>query len=132
MDKTKLNYLFLCDEANFSQEGKLNVLGIFDQITLKNLPGGLARAKLVCNLTIQDPKTELVIDIVNMSTQEIAVKIDGLQIPTTNKKSDKIGIMIDLTNIQFTTEGTYSLRLLANGEVIGESSLQVKKNVIAG
>jgi hypothetical protein len=34
----KIPMAFLADEANISQEGKLNVLGVFDRITVENFP----------------------------------------------------------------------------------------------
>lgn len=45
-----VSFALLADAANLSQEGKLNVLGVFDAVQVANLPAVHPRASLVVHL----------------------------------------------------------------------------------
>src|SRR4051812_5947334 len=46
-----VSFALFADAANLSQEGKLNVLGVFDALQVATLPAGHPRAHLVAHLT---------------------------------------------------------------------------------
>lgn len=46
----KVSLAVIADYANLSQEGKLNILGIFDRVHVRAFPGGLPQAFLVVRL----------------------------------------------------------------------------------
>ncbi|HUO51148.1 MAG TPA: hypothetical protein VMT93_01400 [Gemmatimonadaceae bacterium] len=45
-----LSFALLCDAANLSQEGKLNILGVFDALQVTQFPSVHPRANLVVRL----------------------------------------------------------------------------------
>jgi hypothetical protein len=46
----EVSLALFADYANVSQEGKLNVLGIFSLVQVKTLPGGISQCQLVLRL----------------------------------------------------------------------------------
>ena len=134
----KLNFIHLCDEATFSQEGKLSLIGIFDILNIMNIPGNLVKAVLVCNFSVLNPKLDSInidITITKEGEAEPIVKIPTLNTEkferVKNKPSGsekpKIGITLQLTNIQFKTEGTYFINVLTNGSLLGNYRFNVKR-----
>jgi len=134
-----LNFIHLCDEAIFSREGKLSLIGIFDVVNLVNLPGSLVKAVLICNFTVFNQK-------INAIKLNISITKEGERIPiftlppvninivrkqnhSTNIKDgeNKIGMSLQLTNLPFKSEGTYFINVSANEELLGHYKFNVKK-----
>lgn len=135
MSKITLNYLHLCDEANFSQEGKLNMLGVFDQINLTELPGGIFKATLIANITIENTKEQQDI-FVNFTHEEskeqilppVTMHISPQQSPHNNT----LGFMLNLVQVTFKKEGRHLITLTHNNQTIGQLTIKVSKREIAG
>ncbi len=51
MKQLKTEIIALCDYANVSREGKLNINGIFDELRVQKFPGGIARAFFVATVS---------------------------------------------------------------------------------
>ena len=129
MSNFKLNFIHLCDEVTFSQEGKLSIIGIFDVINVINIPGSLIRGYLVCNFTVlnKDLK-EASINIVinNKKTQEEVVRIPELKV--TIPEQDKLipnrprvlGVSLQLVNIPFKEIGEYNISVVINEEKVAD------------
>lgn len=134
MSHITLNYLHLCDEANFSQEGKLNMLGIFDQINITTFPGGIAKAKLVCNMTLHNQEKEIVLTLqfLNAQTnQHILKPITINVIPNNNASNNTFGVMIDLVQIQFDKAGEYLIQIHHQEKLVGQTILKVQQHTPA-
>lgn len=130
MTDFKLNFIHLCDEALFSQDGKLSLIGIFEVINVANLPGTLLKASLVFNMNVLNKnldKVELDIIVRKSDTKEEIFKLPTLtpSFPKNQKDNNKIGVNLQLVNIQFKYEGQYMLELLANKEIVGSLDFQV-------
>lgn len=134
----KLNFIHLCDEATFSQEGKLSLIGIFDILNVMNIPGNLVKAVLVCNFSVLNPNLESInidITISKEGKTEPIVKIPTLNAKKFEKgkstpldtKETKMGITLQLTNIEFKSEGGYFINVMANGSLLGSYEFNVKK-----
>lgn len=129
MSNFKLNFIHLCDEVTFSQEGKLSIIGIFDVINVINIPGSLIRGYLVCNFTVlnKDLK-EAAINIVinNKKTQEEVVRIPELKvnIPDQDKlilnRPRVLGVSLQLVNITFKEIGEYNISVVINEEKVAD------------
>lgn len=137
MNDFRLNFIHLCDEATFSQEGKLSLIGIFDVVNLVNIPGNLLKAVLVCNFSILNPPIK---DVkVNIVITKKGEKEPVFSIPTLTaklpankqmKNSDeagKIGLTIQLGNLTFNSEGTYILNVNVNENLLGTYKFDVKR-----
>lgn len=129
MSNFKLNFIHLCDEVTFSQEGKLSIIGIFDVINVINIPGSLIRGYLVCNFTVLNKELkEAVINIVidNKKTQEEVVRIPELKV--TIPEQDKLipnrprvlGVSLQLVNIPFKEIGEYNISVVINEEKVAD------------
>lgn len=136
MNNFNLNYIHLCDEVSFSQEGKLSIIGIFDVVNVINIPGGLIKAYLVCNFTVlNNGLKEAVINIAvnNKKTQEEVVKIPELKVPI--PEQDKIilnrprvlGVSLQLVNIPFKETGEYNISVVVNEEKVGNYTFYVNQ-----
>jgi len=138
MSDFKLNFIHLCDQATFSQEGKLSLTGIFDVVNVVNLPGSLLKAVLVCNFTVLNTKLDKIKIDINISKDgetEPVFKIPPLTAKVTKPaimqttKETKLGLTIQLGNLVFKTEGIYEVNINANGELIGKNTFEVKKMI---
>lgn len=132
----QLNFIHLCDEATFSKEGKLSLIGIFDVVNLVNIPGTLIKAVLVCNFSILNPKLDSVkidVTVTKKDEKEPIMTVPTLTAKIENKNIQKIdiepriGITLQLTNLQFKNEGNYMINLQVNGSLLGKYRFTVKK-----
>lgn len=134
MKDLRLNFIHLCDEATFSQEGKLSIIGIFDVVNITNIPGSLLKAYLVCNFTVLNDdlkETKLEVKVKNKQTNEEIMKTPELTvaIPNTNpvmgNKQKTLGLSLQLVNMTFKEVGEYTIIVEANGEKVGENTFFV-------
>ena len=125
----KLNFIHLCDDASFSQEGKLSIIGIFDVVHLTNIPGTLVRAYLVSNFTVLDndlKEAKITVKVKNkknneevIKTPELTVNVPGVIQPVGSKQKT-LGLSLQLVNMTFKETGEYLIEVEINGEKIGE------------
>lgn len=129
MNNFKLNYIHLCDDVSFSQEGKLTITGIFDVINVINIPGSLIKAYLVCNFTVLNSdlkEAAISIAVNNKKTQEEIVKIPELKvlIPEQDKlipnRPRVLGVSLQLVNIPFKGTGEYNIFVVINEEKVAD------------
>jgi hypothetical protein len=133
MAKFKLNFIHLCDDAIFSQDGKLSLIGIFEVINVVTLPGSLLKAYLVFNLNVLDEalkEVDIDISIKNVNSGKEVMNISNLKTPI-NKVGDeiKLGVTLQLVNIAFTEEGKHLIELRINKEVVGKLFFEVKLQI---
>lgn len=129
MSNFKLNFIHLCDEVTFSQEGKLSIIGIFDVINVINIPGSLIRGYLVCNFTVLNKELkEAAINIVinNKKTQEEVVRIPELKVNIPDQdelilnRPRVLGVSLQLVNITFKEIGEYNISVVINEEKVAD------------
>ena len=132
MKDFKLNFIHLCDEAIFSQDGKLSLIGIFEVVNVAAFPGSLLRAFLVFNLNLLNKtlnKADLDIAIKKEDTKKEVLKLPTLTPSITRNTSNnelKLGITLQLNNITFQEAGKYFIELKANQELVGKLGFDVK------
>ncbi len=132
MKDFKLNFIHLCDETIFSQDGKLSLIGIFEVVNVAAFPGSLLRAFLVFNLNLLNKtlnKVDLDITIKKDGTEKEVLKLPTLT-PSFAKNADnaelKLGITLQLNNIIFQEAGKYFIELKVNKELVGKLGFDVK------
>lgn len=117
----KVTLALLADYANVSEEGKLNVLGIFDQITTAVLPALHPQAHLVLRFEASAPEQgkskDLRIELIDADgRREMAIE-GRFSVPTfEGRVLVTLSEIIRINNILFTKPGDYSFRVLINGE----------------
>ena len=136
MNNFKLNYMHLCDEVSFSQEGKLSIIGIFDVINVINIPGSLIKAYLVCNFTVLNndlKEATISISVNNKKTKEDVVRIPELKvlIPEQDKiipnRAKVLGVSLQLVNVSFKETGEYNMSVVVNEENVGSYTFYVNQ-----
>ncbi len=125
MEKTKLDLLTICDYASISQDNKLSIVGIFDQIFVSNLPtqhsqfyivgvlSGTAEKMEALSLEIKDPDGKDVIP-----AQKLDIKIGP------NGKSNVIAA---IGNMPVNETGFFKIILSTKAGTIGEKEFGVFK-----
>lgn len=116
--------IVLCDYASVSKEGKLSINGIFDEIRLTKLPGGIPRAFLVA--TIQGaPNTLYRFTIKLEHDGESKNLLNHLTLDTHTGPNGKNNLIVELVNLGFTKEGNYYLKIYHGDDEIGSILLKV-------
>jgi len=122
--KLQTEIIALCDYATISQEGKLSINGIFDEVRVRSFPGGIARAFLVTTIK-GAPNTpyNLTLKVESETVSESPLK--PLQINVQTSPNSKSNIVIELVNVVFKEPGNYQFVIYHKNEKIGFTILKV-------
>ncbi|OGK21607.1 hypothetical protein A2866_03820 [Candidatus Roizmanbacteria bacterium RIFCSPHIGHO2_01_FULL_39_8] len=122
--KLKTEIVALCDYANISREGKININGVFDEVRVQNFPGGIARAFFVAvvrGTTNQSYNLTLKVE----SEKNTPSPLKPLPINIQTSFSGKSNILVELANIVFQNPGDYQFTIYENQELVGSTMLKV-------
>ena len=122
MKNVQTKLIAFCDYASISRENKLSVMGIFDEVRVTQLPGGIARAFFVAVLAGEpDASYQLTV------TGSIGKKIifHPLQLNIQMSTNGQSNIVLDLVNIGFPEEGTYDFVIEQNKKQVGSTNVKV-------
>ena len=127
MDKIKINFLHICENAFFSQDKKLNIIGIFDQINVEGLPALHPKFSIAINVsgTVYDKKK--VLEIISPSNKAIiSPEMESEKL----ENKPKANMVINIVGLQFDEEGNYKIILKINDIIVSperEDFFAVKK-----
>ncbi len=129
-NEIKVNFFHVCDYASFSEGGKLNILGIFENINPASFPYTHPQMFIVTNLTFK--KSENVKGIIRILDEE-DMEIARLELPVnikipSDKKVAHLGLLGQINNVKFEKKGKYKLQLLANDEMLEERIIDVPQD----
>lgn len=126
----QVSFALFADAANLSQEGKLNILGVFDAVHVGQFPALHPRATLVVRLkgTSADVGThELSMQWINprgtvlwSSSGELAI-----QSPPNQAGEMDMPVLVQL-DLPLDIVGDYAMSIALDGEVRGEAVLHVR------
>ena len=127
----KIPFAVIADSANVSREGKLNILGIFQNIGANTVPATHPQISLI--LTFQgergDANSEHPIKIQMVSADgEVMMNIEAslrFNMPPSGEHSVLAHQIFQFANITFPRFGTYDLNIFVNNEVRKTVSLNV-------
>ncbi len=106
----------LADAANVSQEGKLNITGIFTQLRLRKFPARSPTFSMVLGLlahTSEAGDHKLLVRLADEDGQEIANIQGDFKVPKSKSGGKPIGVNIILgTQVNFPKPGDYSFDVL--------------------
>lgn len=120
--KLKTELMVLCDYASVSREGKLSINGIFDEVRVTNLPGGLARAFLVATVSGASETTYKLIFKLEHNGETI---LPPNNVETKTSLNGKNNIIIELVGMNFPKEGDYELKMYHDDNEIGATKIKV-------
>jgi hypothetical protein len=126
----RLSFALFADAANLSQEGKLNVLGVFDAVQVAGLPTMHPRAHLVVRL--KGGPSDVGSHVITLRWLNPA----GTELWSSNGQLD-IGApppgvtdmdfpLIAAIDLPLDATGTYSMQVALDGTVHGEVKLHVR------
>ena len=122
----------LADYANISREGKLNVMGIFDRVMVRQLPGRLPPTHLVIRLDAGAAEMDVEHGIRVQLTGpdgEALFHIDGAFTPRGAEPGLAVSVnhIINIGNLPIQKEGGHRVVVWVDGELKREVPLQVTK-----
>ncbi|HEC21222.1 MAG TPA: hypothetical protein ENI70_01770 [Candidatus Peregrinibacteria bacterium] len=112
----KLLYAHICDTAFLSQNGNLNLIGIFERLYAKKFPVVHPRLAVITNLTGEVGKhTQEVKIIETKSKTEVSrpIKMDF----EIKKENQKLRFILDIVNLTFKAEGDFQVQIILDGEL---------------
>ena len=131
----KVRWVVLCDFANMSKEGKLNLMGVFDQITSKNYPAIHPSMFLVIRFDVDPAEFGHQQKIIVKLADEDGKKILEASAELTPNGEGGRGLYVDnvlaLQNVVFPHEGRYSVDVLVNNNAQGHVGLNMLKAPIS-
>lgn len=122
----KLNFIHICDYASMSQGNKVNILGIFKNISGMTFPITHPQLFVVSNFSVNEPgEYKQVLKLVDDIDKDV---IPPLEFPSNvsslgkNKAAD-VGMIASLVGLKFPKPGTYDFVLKVNGSEIARTQL---------
>ncbi len=125
----KVKIFTLCDNAFFDDKKKLSIIGIFDQITVGNLPAlaqKVALAGVVFDAPVGEIKVKVVLDlpIKTKTTKKDRVEKE-LTLPV--KEKGIASFVINVDALELKTLGRYTFKLMHGKSTIAECPFTVEK-----
>jgi hypothetical protein len=117
-----ISMALLADCANISQEGKLNIMGIFDRVNAKSLPVVHPQMQLVITIEADRAEAEKEHRIEIQLIDSDGAKLFGIEgqmkfaTPSPGERI-KINYTSQLNNVKFDRFGTHEFKILINNEV---------------
>jgi hypothetical protein len=125
-----VSFAMFADGANISQEGKLNILGVFDAVQVGGLPAVHPRAHLIVRLkgTPQDAGTHQVsLRWINPGGVELWASDGQVELAPAPPGVAEVDIpLIASIDLPLDLAGAYVMRVVVNGQQRGEISLHVR------
>jgi len=121
----------LCDAAT-DQQGKLNVLGAFDNIWTKKLPAIHPACSVVTRIRfekIEDGSHSVKIQIIDQDGRNIGPKLEGsISVKTgANLDSSVANLILNIQRLEFKQYGQYRIDLAIDGEIKASLPLHVRE-----
>jgi len=127
----EIEAFLLCDAAT-EQQGKLNILGAFDNIWVKQLPAKHPQCSIAARVrfeTIEQSNHSVRIQIIDEDGQNIAPKLEG-QIafrPGPGLGSSAANIILNIHGLEFKKYGRYQIDLAVDGQLQASLPLRVSE-----
>lgn len=122
MDTMEVNLAVLADYANVSQDGKLNIMGIFQEVNAPSLPFPLPQMYLVMSLSAGpaefNSQRQIRVVLLRADGQEILGLEGHVQVPEPVRAGSRayINETIGLAGVQFDQAGDYGFSILIGGD----------------
>ena len=126
----KLNFLHVCDYASLDRDGKLNILGIFKNISVAKIPSVHPQLFIVTNITVfKHGSFKEIIRIVDDKDNEIIMPLKfNLIFPSSKKKKQaELGVIARVNNLRLSKTGNYKVQVYIDKRLIGETSITVSE-----
>lgn len=116
----ELNYFHFCDTANTTENGKLNLTGIFTEVNIKTLPAVHPQMSLVAGIELDEGTHKI-----SIKDEEGALVFDDSSVTATTEQK-KFSVITNISLYQIKEKGLHKFEILVDGEKIGEASFEAK------
>ncbi len=123
----------MADYANVSKEGKLNILGVFDNIYAPSIPALHPQMQLVMTIVADrleaNKEHQIIIELIDADNVNVTFRIKGkinFQ-PPKSGEDIKINQIIQLNHIVFNEYGEHSIKILIDNDVKRSIPLKIIK-----
>ena len=126
----KVPLAVVADSANVSKEGKLNILGIFDRITVHAVPATHPHLTMVLTLEASAAETGRTHSVEIICMDADGGRLFGLKGDVNIKTKDgtaRVNQVMNLQNIAFRKLGEHSFSILVNNEIKYQIPLTIVK-----
>ena len=130
----KATLALLADAANVSQEGKLNVLGIFNNINAKEFPTQHPTMQLVlrfeASIAEAGMKKKLTVKVLGEDGEQIGEIGGEIQLPEKPRRSGtplQMQAIVPVIGAVFPKPGQYVFSVIIDGNVEQETGLSITK-----
>jgi hypothetical protein len=128
----KLLLFLAADCANITREGKLNVMGVFNDIFSQNFPARHSSMHLVAKLGAElgeyGQTRDFKVDLLDEDGRPIFDLSGQFQIPVGERgRKPEVNLILELKDIVFPKAGTYEFVLLVEKDQKGELTLYVNQ-----
>lgn len=133
MAEPKLNFAHICDYAFNGEGGKLCIIGIFKNISVKNSEQPHPQMFMVTNITIETGRDyKQIIKLVKADKQEENI-IKPIEVPfgigkESGKSEVEFGFIGQLNNIKFKESGKYLIKIYINELLLKDIPINVVVN----
>ena len=123
----------LADYANVSQDGKLNIMGIFQEVNPPELPFALPQMYLVVSFEAGpaefDSFKHIRLALLDSDGNEMLALEGQVQVPRPGRPGSRayINQVIGLNGVIFERPGDYGFAILVNGDTRGTAALHVNR-----
>jgi len=124
----------LADYANVTAEGKLNILGIFDRITVQDLPVVHPQMHLILRLeahAAERNRTHNVEIRLHDPDGDTVFEVKGEMVPHAGPGSSATNQILTLNNLQLSKVGGYTFVVFVNNDLKSEIPLAVEIGTLA-
>ena len=121
----------LCDAAT-DQQGKLNILGAFDNIYAKQVPAKHPACAIAARIRferIEQGEHSIRIDFIDFDGKSIGPKLDGkISVKVTdNVDSSVVNIILNIQGLELKNYGQYRIDLAIDGNILASLPLLVSE-----
>jgi hypothetical protein len=133
-----VNLALLADYANVSQDGKLNIMGIFQEVNPPVLPFALPQMYLVLSFVAGPAEfgstKNIRIALLESDGSEMLTLEGQMEVPRPPRPGSRayMNQVIGLNGITFHRPGGYDFAILIGGETRGTVSLHVNEPITGG
>ena len=130
----KLRLLLAADYANISQEGKLNVMGIFNEINSSSFPCRHSSMHLVITLVPElgeyGVSRDLFVRLFTPDGNEIMNLSGQIDVPKRGPgRPPEVNVILELKDLIFPEPGPYQLVVLIDRDQKDELSIKLNKTI---
>lgn len=127
MGNIKLKFVHVSENAFFSKDNKLSIIGIFDKIFSNNFPALHPAFAISIGMTGKKGIYKIAIEIISPpQKQSIVVVEKDIEIKQDNGSANFVA---NIVNLQLPNEGKYIIKIKLDDEIIDENNYIIVEKV---